>query len=169
MVKQNIYKGIVFGMLALLMLASITDSPSANQDPTVITFPTSTLSVMVTISDRLVVQHKLKVEVASTPKQRARGLMFRKELAADSGMLFLFDRSEIQKMWMKNTAIPLDMLFIAPDGTVVDVVTNAEPFSEEVIASRASASAVLEMNAGAVMRAGIHAGDRVEHEAFAEK
>ncbi|MCC7260567.1 MAG: DUF192 domain-containing protein [Alphaproteobacteria bacterium] len=148
-------------------MAFIAAAPLANQEaPAAVEFPTSALSVMVAISDQMVVQHRFTVEVATTTEQRMRGLMFRKELAADSGMLFLFDAPEIIRMWMKNTLIPLDMLFIAPDGTVVDIATDAVPHSEEIIASRAPASAVLELNAGAVMRAGIHIGDRVEHEAF---
>lgn len=167
MAVRSMYKGTAFATLALAVMAFIAAAPRAEQDaPSAIEFPTAPLSVMVTLSDRMVVQHKLTVEVAATKEQRMRGLMFRKELAADSGMLFLFEQPEIIQMWMKNTLIPLDMLFLAPDGTVVDIATDAVPYSEEIIASRVPASAVLEVNAGAVLRAGIHVGDHVEHAAF---
>ncbi|MEQ8196287.1 MAG: DUF192 domain-containing protein [Rhodospirillales bacterium] len=108
----------------------------------------------------------MSVELAATPEARAQGLQGRRFLAPDSGMLFDFGRSKIITMWMKNTFIPLDMIFIAADGRIVHIARNTEPFSLETIRSPVPASAVLELMAGAARRLGIEPGDRVEHGIF---
>jgi hypothetical protein len=101
------------------------------------------------------------VEIANTEPDRQRGLMFRRNLGEREGMLFLFDQQEIITMWMKNTYISLDMIFINDERLVVDVARNAEPLSLDVIASKAPAKWVLELNAGSADRFGIRPGDRV--------
>lgn len=106
------------------------------------------------------------VEVMRTDADRARGLMFRRYLPADRGMLFLFDREQIVAMWMKNTYIPLDMVFVGRDGRVVSIAADAEPMSEAVVSSGGPASAVVELNAGAAVRMGLKPGDRVRHPAL---
>lgn len=111
--------------------------------------------------------HAFRVEIARTPEEQARGLMFRKSLAADAGMLFLYTREEWQAMWMKNTLIPLDMLFIREDGRIFRVHERAVPGSLDTISSRGRVLAVLELRGGTAARLGIKAGDRVEHAAFA--
>jgi uncharacterized protein len=121
------------------------------------------LATVVTQSGARFVFH---VEVADTPSARARGLMFRPRLAEDAGMLFLFEVPEIQSFWMKNTEIPLDMLFLGPDGRVIDLHRNAVPYSTENIVSKVSAQAVLEIPGGTSARLGIRVGDRVEHAAL---
>ncbi len=111
-------------------------------------------------------RHRFEVELALTARQHAQGLMYRRSLAEDGGMLFLYNGAGVLSMWMKNTPVPLDMLFIAPDGYIVDIVERTVPYSLETVSSRAAASAVLEVNGGTVTRLGIEPGDRVLHRAF---
>ncbi len=87
--------------------------------------------------------------------------MFRRHLASDHGMLFDFDREIAIRMWMKNTYIPLDMIFIADDRTVVDIAQDTVPLSLEVIAAAHPARFVLEVNAGTAARLSIQPGDRI--------
>lgn len=112
-------------------------------------------------------RHAFAVEVARTPEQLSQGLMFRPKLAEDSGMLFDFGRVQPVAMWMKNTLIPLDMLFLAPDGRIVHVAEYAVPGSLEPLGPREPVRAVLEVNAGTARRLGIHLGDQVLHPLFA--
>jgi hypothetical protein len=107
--------------------------------------------------------HRFMVEVMRTPETRARGLMFRQFLPADRGMLFDFEREEPVSMWMRNTYIPLDMLFIRADGVVHRVHERAQPLDETSIPSGGPVRYVLEVNAGVVPRLGITAGDSVAH------
>ena len=100
-------------------------------------------------------------ELAETPAQRARGLMFRPALAPGAGMLFLFPRRERPTMWMANTWLPLDMLFVAADGRIVDIVANAVPRSRLAISSPHPARMVLELAGGTARRLGIAPGDRL--------
>lgn len=111
-------------------------------------------------------EHEFKVEIADTPKMRARGLMFRKSMPADRGMLFDFKAERPVSMWMKNTYLPLDMVFIGRDGRVVGVAADTEPLSERIISSPAPAYAVLELNAGAARQISLVPGDRVRHRMF---
>ena len=105
--------------------------------------------------------HSFDIEVMTTDQDRARGLMYRRSLPEKSGMLFLYDRAQPATMWMKNTFIPLDMVFIAPGGTVHRIEKNAEPFSTAVISSEGDIIAVLELNAGEADRIGLKRGDPV--------
>jgi uncharacterized membrane protein (UPF0127 family) len=106
-------------------------------------------------------RHLLSVEVATTPAQRGYGLMFRKELPPDSGMLFLYPKEGEISMWMKNTFIALDMLFIDKSGAIVHIAEGAVPQSLDIIPSEAPAKAVLEVPAGTAQRLSIKEGDRV--------
>jgi uncharacterized membrane protein (UPF0127 family) len=107
-----------------------------------------------------------RVEVARNDADRAQGLMFRRSMPADQGMLFDFARVEPVSMWMQNTYLPLDMLFIRPDGTIARIAANTEPLSTRTIPSGEPVLAVLELNAGTAARLGIKPGDRVEHPVF---
>ncbi len=107
-----------------------------------------------------------KVEIADTDERRALGLMYRTTLAADAGMLFDFRRDEDVAMWMRNTRIPLDMLFIDRTGRIVNIAERAVPFSEATISSAAPVRAVLEVNGGTAARLGLRPGDRVIHPIF---
>lgn len=114
-------------------------------------------------------EHPITVEIANTPEEKAKGLMFRTSLAENAGMLFPYAPPQEATMWMRNTYISLDMVFIRADGTVHRVETNTEPFSERVIASRGNVSAVLELKAGVAAKLGLKPGDRVRHELFKGK
>jgi len=118
--------------------------------------------VILTASGR----HEFQIELADTDATRAQGLMYRRSLAPDRGMLFDFKRVEPVSMWMQNTYVSLDMLFIRPDGTVARVATNTEPLSTRTISSGEPVLAVLEVVAGTAARLGIRPGDKVEHPLF---
>lgn len=105
--------------------------------------------------------HNYDIEVATTDQDRAIGLMYRRSLPENSGMLFLYDRPQPAAMWMKNTFIPLDMIFIAPDGTVQRIETYTEPFSTRSIESGGHVVGVLELNAGQADKIGLKRGDKV--------
>ena len=106
---------------------------------------------------------RFMVEVANTPEDLKTGLMHRTNLGFNNGMIFNIYPVRPTAMWMKNTKIPLDMLFIAPDATIAMIRENAEPMSEELIISRDPVRAVIELNAGQVKRHGIKIGDKVTH------
>ena len=108
--------------------------------------------------------HTFTVELAVTPRQREQGLMNRQEMADDKGMLFAFGETRQVYMWMKNTYIPLDMLFIGKDGKIRTIRQNAEPLSEAIIDSGGPIDYVLELNGGTAKRLGIRAGNRVRNE-----
>jgi uncharacterized membrane protein (UPF0127 family) len=105
--------------------------------------------------------HEFSVELALTDPQREQGLMFRKEMPADSGMLFDFGGERQVSMWMENTVLPLDMVFIRTNGTISHIHANAVPFSQDIIDSRGPVNFVLELNAGRAAALGIKVGDRV--------
>ena len=108
-------------------------------------------------------RHEFTVELALTPEQHQQGLMFRREMARDAGMLFDFGaRHRRASMWMKNTYIPLDMLFIRDGGEIESIAARTTPHSLEAVSSRGPVRYVLELNAGTAARLGIAPGDRVE-------
>ncbi len=111
-------------------------------------------------------EHSFQVEVANTSEEKARGLMFRRSLADDAGMLFPYEPPQEATMWMRNTYISLDMVFIRADGIVHRIEEGTEPFSERVIASGGDVLAVLELRAGIAAKIGLKAGDRVFHPLF---
>ena len=108
----------------------------------------------------------IDIEIAEDPKEKAMGLMFRTDLAHNQGMLFPYGEAQELSMWMHNTYIPLDMLFIRPDGVIHRIEVRAEPMSDRVINSDGPVSAVLELPGGASELLGIKAGDRVRHPLF---
>jgi uncharacterized membrane protein (UPF0127 family) len=111
-------------------------------------------------------RNNFTVELAITDRQQQQGLMYRRTLAPDAGMLFDYVTPTRITMWMKNTFIPLDMIFIGADGKVVDIAERAVPQSETIIPSKVPARAVLELNGGTVQRLGIKVGDAVETDAL---
>jgi uncharacterized membrane protein (UPF0127 family) len=110
--------------------------------------------------------HPFEVELALTPKEQERGLMFRKSLPQGQGMLFDFKEERPLTFWMKNTYVPLDMIFIRADGTILHIAHNTTPLSEKLVPSGGPARAVLEVVAGTTQRLGIVPGDRVAHPIF---
>ena len=111
-------------------------------------------------------RHAFQVEIANDDATRERGLMDRRYMAADHGMLFEFMSDAPASFWMKNTYIPLDMIFIARSGVVTQIVANAEPLSERVIPSGGPCAAVLELNGGTAASIGLKVGDKVRHPFF---
>ncbi|MCG3200581.1 MAG: hypothetical protein NFCOHLIN_00437 [Gammaproteobacteria bacterium] len=108
--------------------------------------------------------HEFVVEVADTEVRRQRGLMFREEVPADGGMIFIYDPPQVAAMWMKNTLIPLDMVFVDTEGEIVQVTSRTTPHSLEPISAGVPVSAVIELNGGSCDRLGIRAGDRVHYD-----
>ena len=105
--------------------------------------------------------HHFVVEVARSPAEQARGLMYRQSLAPDRGMIFPFAPPRPASFWMKNTLIPLDMIFVRADGTIAEIAANTVPLSLEQVAVNEPVAAVLELAAGRAGELGIRPGDRV--------
>ena len=110
--------------------------------------------------------HHFNVEIAETGEQRSHGLMFRKSMPQHHGMLFLFEDRQMITMWMKNTFIPLDIIFLNKSGDIVHIAKSAVPHSLDHISSRIPVSAVLEVNAGVTDRLHIMVGDKISHSFF---
>jgi len=127
----------------------------------VVTFDKSKLSVITSTG-----QKNFEVEMAVSDQQQSQGLMYRRSMAANAGMLFDYGALRHIQMWMKNTYIPLDMIFIGPKGKIIKIVERTIPHSESIISSNGRARAVLELNSGTVSRLGIKTGDTVIHSIF---
>ncbi len=106
---------------------------------------------------------RFTVEVAATPPQQATGLMFRREMAADHGMIFPFPTPRVASFWMKDTYIPLDLIFIRANGTI-ESIGDGVPLDETPVGSSGEVTSVLELNGGTAERLGVAPGDRVESE-----
>ena len=113
-------------------------------------------------------RYRFEIELATTPEQQAQGLMHRAEMAADAGMLFVFEPARPASFWMKNTLISLDMLFIGADGRIVNIGARTEPLSLASVPSDGPVRAVLEINGGLSAMLGIRPGDKIVHVAFPE-
>lgn len=141
-------------MACLLAAIALSGNDLAAAD---VTFEKAPLTVVTTDGHK----HVFTVELALDSAQRERGLMFRKTMAPDHGMLFAFGETRQVMMWMKNTDLPLDMLFLAKDGKVETVRANAVPQSEAIIDSGVPVDYVVELNAGTAKRLSIAPGARV--------
>ncbi len=111
----------------------------------------------------------INVEIAKNKKQRANGLMFREKLATNKGMLFVFEKEAIQRLWMKNTLIPLDIIFISADANIVSIIKNIQPCRKNPCAiynSKEKAKYMLEVNAGFVAEKGIGIAEKVRISPF---
>jgi len=139
-------------LIVALLLPAVVAQPAQALE----TFKTSELTVLTAGGT-----HKFTIELALSEPQREQGLMFRRSLAPDAGMLFDMDAPQTVTMWMKNTFIPLDMLFVDRSGRIVDIHERAVPQSTDIISSRAAARYVIELNGGTAERLGIKIGDRV--------
>ena len=106
---------------------------------------------------------KIDVEVAMSPAERSQGLMYRSRMDDDKGMLFIFENDEMQSFWMKNTIIPLDILFIDSKGVINTIHSNTVPYSEKPIPSKGKSQFVVEVNGGYCSRHGIKEGDLIEY------
>jgi uncharacterized membrane protein (UPF0127 family) len=148
-----------FILLALVLAAM----PAATALAQLQTFPTAPLTILTASGP-----HKFTVEIATTPAQEEQGLMFRRSLAPDAGMIFEFAAPQVASFWMKNTLIPLDMLFVDASGHIVSIRERAVPGSLEPIESAAPVRAVVEVNGGTAARLDIRPGDRVGFPLFGD-
>ncbi len=156
---------VLFATAAALAVGLAACEPNAQQQAQVpAAAPRATDSL--TIESGGGVRHVFRIEVAVTPEQKATGLMFRRELAADAGMLFTYETPQVIQMWMRNTLIPLDMVFIGADGRVINVAERTVPESLAIIPSAGPAIGVLEVAGGTAARLRIRPGDRVIHPFF---
>jgi len=103
----------------------------------------------------------IDIEIAETEEARARGLMFRQDLGYDRGMLFLFETADTNGFWMKNTPLPLDILFVSPDSQIINIVKRTTPFSEETVTPEAPKQFVVEVRGGFTSMYGIEPGMRI--------
>jgi len=109
-------------------------------------------------------KHDFDIWLATTPEQQQQGLMFVRDLPANRGMLFLADEPRVFRMWMKNTYIPLDMVFIGADGRIAKIAANTVPHSLATVSSDAEVAGILEIRGGEAARRGLHVGDAVSWE-----
>ncbi|MEZ5872673.1 MAG: DUF192 domain-containing protein [Nitratireductor sp.] len=162
---KNLVK--IIALLAVLAIPAMSASPKAMaQQPS---FDAD--GAMHLASEELVIvtsqgRFTFDAEIADQPEEHSKGLMFRKSMPTRQGMLFVFGETRQITMWMKNTVLPLDMVFIRKDGTVAGVRERTVPFSENIIVSPEPVSHVLELNAGVARLIGLKPGDRVEHSSF---
>ncbi len=159
--KRRAPFGVLLPASALAALLLLTAGCNRHKAPSSHATP-SAPTVVIDADGRAV---PFRVEVALTPEEHARGLMYRSHLDPDAGMLFVFDEPRVQRFWMKNTLIPLDMIFIGPDRRIAGVVENAAPETETERMVPARSQYVLEIGGGLASRLGIHAGELVEMQA----
>ncbi|RKF20625.1 DUF192 domain-containing protein [Altericroceibacterium spongiae] len=135
--------------------------PPASSEGTLSRHPESGLEVIPVTIDSDSNSHTFQAEVAATPREQARGLMFRTEMGADEGMIFLRKFAQPASFWMKNTVIPLDIIYIGADHRILNIAANAKPYSTEPLLSEGPALAILELNGGRAAELGIEPGDEV--------
>ena len=124
--------------------------------------PVSGLKIIPLTVESADTTHHFTVEVADTPEAQAKGLMFRTELGDDEGMIFTYDGTTAQSFWMKNTPLPLDIIFIGPEGTISNIAAMTTPYSLDSVYSVGPVLGVLELRGGRAAELGIEAGDKVE-------
>lgn len=149
-------------LLTLCLLPSLASAAPAQEGPQ----PPLPHSTVVIDTPRGAV--RLNVELAADEASRMRGLMFRTKLAPNAGMLFDFFDEHFRSFWMKNTILPLDMLFIRGDGTISSIAANTTPYSEKNVDSREPVRAVLEINAGRAAALGLAPGEKVHNAIFGD-
>lgn len=148
----------LIGSVALLGLG--TTGPATAQEPLVANPTLTTIPLGLSTGGH---KYKYVVEVARTTTEQARGLMLRKTMPRDHGMIFALTPPRDAAFWMEGTILPLDLIFIAPDRSVRRIAANAVPFSRAEIPSGGPVAAVLELNAGEAARIGLRPGDKVDY------
>ncbi len=160
--RRRLLRRAVLGGLLTAGLLGIGARAARAIGPSPVTFPADRVAILTHDGRR----YTFSVEVASTPTQRARGLMYRRELAPDHGMLFDFGGVGTRAMWMKNTYVSLDILFLEADGRIWSIAPETTPLSEVIIPAQGPIRAALELNAGTCRLLGIEVGDLVQHPLF---
>ncbi len=161
MISQPAIKAILSLFQALLFLLITTVSFAQPEPDTDAVFPVESLEIVTSNGS-----FQFSVEIADESEERSRGLMFRETMLPTHGMLFDFGETAPIMMWMKNTPLSLDMLFIKEDGTIARIANNTKPFSTAIISSGEPVSHVLELNAGIAKQIGAKPGDRIMHAFF---
>jgi uncharacterized protein len=151
----------IAALLAALLLAACGSAPANEAAAPAARRAPSGLDLVTLTVDGHGRSHVFTVEVARTAAEQEHGLMNRRSLGADTGMLFPFDPPRPASFWMRNTLIPFDMIFIRPDGAIARIAANTLPMSETPVAVTEPMTAVLELNGGRAAQLGIHEGDRV--------
>jgi uncharacterized protein len=136
-------------------------SPAAGQSAAAV-HPVSGLALVPLTVTSGKVRHTFRVEVAGTSAEQAKGLMFRTQMGADEGMIFPMNPPRMASFWMRNTVIPLDLVFVGPDGRILNIAANAVPYDEQPLSSAGLVKGVLELGGGRAAELGIVAGDLVE-------
>ena len=153
-------------LLLLLLIIPACSPQAAEQAPATAAqpsvHPVSGLPVIPLRITSLGKTHNFRVELARSPQEQAKGLMFRTEMGPDEGMIFPYDPPRVLSFWMKNTVLSLDLVFIGPDHKVINIAANAVPYSEDSILSNAPAIATLELNAGRAAALNIVPGAQVD-------
>jgi uncharacterized membrane protein (UPF0127 family) len=147
-----------------LLLAGCSPQSGASAAPTpaaAATHPVSGLEVIPLTVKAGGKTHRFRVEVAASDEAQERGLMFRTTMGADEGMIFPKEPAQQRAFWMRNTVIPLDMIFVGPDHKIVNVIANAEPYTLDSRPSAGPVIAVLELNGGRAAELGIGPGAEV--------
>ena len=159
---MRLFLPIALAMLTLAGAACSQATPApAAAVATLAKHPISGLDVVSLTVSQNGKSHAFRVEVARTFEQQQKGLMFRTAMGPDEGMLFPSDTAEPRSFWMKNTVIPLDIVFIGPDHLISNIAASAVPYSLDPIPSSGAALAVLELNGGRAAQLGIMPGARV--------
>jgi uncharacterized protein len=153
--------GAVFVAVAVVGLFLAMKSPSS-ADGRAMVLPVDPQPLIIETKQG---RRSFTIEIAENPAERERGLMFREDMDADHGMLFVFDAQQELGFWMKNTPMPLDLIFISENGTV-RAIKKGEPFSEALISPGEPVRFVLELKAGTAAKNGIARGDKVRHRAI---
>ncbi len=152
-------------LASVLLLAACSANPgqaaSGSSTAAAAVHPVSGLKVVPLTVTHLGKVHTFRVEVAGTEAEQAKGLMFRTEMGADEGMIFPMDPPRGASFWMRNTVIPLDLIFVGPDGRISNIAANAIPYNEMPLASIGLVKGVLELKGARAAQLGIVAGDKV--------
>lgn len=162
---------VIFGLAAIglaLTACSLRASDSTSRDEAAATaaeasrHPVSGLPVIPLTVTHDGKRHAFRVELAKTREEQARGLMFRTAMGSDEGMIFPTDPPRPSSFWMKNTVLPLDIIFIGTDGRILNIAADTVPYSEQPIVSAGVTGGVLELNAGRAAELALAPGDKVE-------
>lgn len=158
----------LFHILAFAALSTTACAPQNAQEPAVsaeqsATHPESGLAVIPLTVTSGGARHAFQVEVARTDAEQAKGLMFRTQLGPAEGMIFPRQPADIASFWMKNTPLPLDIIFVGTDGRILNIAANTEPYSLEPVSAIGLTETVFEIRGGRAEELGIKAGDRVEY------
>ena len=158
-------RGLLLSGLAVALAACSPNSGEAGAQSTQSAAAVHPVSGLPVVPLRIVhagKTHTFRVELARTAEEQAKGLMFRTAMGPDEGMIFPMAPPRGASFWMRNTVIPLDLIFVGPDGKILNIAANAIPYDETPLVSAGPVKAVLELNGGRAKELGIAAGDRVE-------